>query len=510
MKLSRYTLKNIISDNVSVPDEEIFELPEKVLQFGTGVLLRGLPDYFIDAANKVGVFNGRIVVVKSTSKGDTTAFDKQDGLYTLCERGFQNGKKVEEDIICSAISRVLNAHDEWGEILKCARNGELKIIISNTTEVGIQLVKDDISKHPPASYPGKLLAFLYERFSYFKGSADSGFVIIPTELISENGKKLESIVLELAHLNSLEDEFIEWLENNNYFCNSLVDRIVTGMPEKKIKDELEYKLGYTDDLLIMSEIYSLWAIEGDQKIKNILSFAEADEGVAIEPNIDLHRELKLRLLNGTHTLTCGLAILSGFNTVQQAMEDENFSVFIEDLMRNEIAPSIPLETDSNIKQSFISKVLDRFRNPNINHHWISITLNYTSKIRLRCIPLLINHYKQSDSVPALFTLGFAAYLYFMKSVKRNNSEFFALVHDKEYLIEDPSAASFYDFWNKNSIEETVNEVLKDISIWGYDLSRLNGFEEAVNNNLNSIINKGMRANLEAYYFELFQKNNCLK
>ncbi len=139
MKLSRYNLKNITSEKVALPDEEIFDLPEKVLQFGTGVLLRGLPDYFIDAANKVGIFNGRIVVVKSTSKGDTTAFDKQDGLYTLCERGIQNGNKVEENIICSAISRVLNAQDEWSEILKCAHNEDLQIIISNTTEVGIHI-----------------------------------------------------------------------------------------------------------------------------------------------------------------------------------------------------------------------------------------------------------------------------------------------------------------------------------------------------------------------------------
>lgn len=189
MQLSRYTLKNITSEKVALPDEEMFELPEKVLQFGTGILLRGLPDYFIDAANKSGIFNGRIVVVKSTSKGDTAAFDKQDGLYTLCERGIEDGKKVEENIICSAINRVLNANEEWSEILKCARNQDLQVIISNTTEVGIQLVKDDIHKHPPVSYPGKLLSFLYERFKAFNGSKESGFVIIPTELISENGKK---------------------------------------------------------------------------------------------------------------------------------------------------------------------------------------------------------------------------------------------------------------------------------------------------------------------------------
>ncbi|MGN6602784.1 MAG: tagaturonate reductase [Ginsengibacter sp.] len=499
MKLSRYTLKNIPLGKVSLPDEEMFELPEKVLQFGTGILLRGLPDYFIDAANKVGIFNGRIVVVKSTSKGDTAAFDKQDGLYTLCERGIQDGKKVEENIVCSAISRVLNANDEWSEILKCAHNQELQIIISNTTEVGIQLVKDDIHKHPPISYPGKLLSFLYERFKAFKGSKESGLVIIPTELISENGKKLESIVLELAHLNSLEDEFIEWLENSNSFCSSLVDRIVTGMPSKEIRNEIESELGYSDDLLTMSEVYSLWAIEGDEKIREILSFADADEGVVIEPDIDQHRELKLRLLNGTHTLTCGIAYLAGFDTVEHAMENESFSSLIERLMRNEIALAIPYEIEESKKQAFISKVLDRFRNPHIEHQWKSITFNYSSKMKMRCIPLLMNHYQQSENVPQLFAFGFAAYLYFMKPVKQNGKEFYGEANGKEYLIEDPAAEKFYLFWNNRDTEDVVNEVLKDISFWGHDLSQLKGFNDAVSNYLKSIIENGMKAELEAFH-----------
>ena len=61
MILSRYTVKNISNPSIAVPDEAMFELPEKVLQFGTGVLLRGLPDYFIDKANRQGIFNGRVV-----------------------------------------------------------------------------------------------------------------------------------------------------------------------------------------------------------------------------------------------------------------------------------------------------------------------------------------------------------------------------------------------------------------------------------------------------------------
>ncbi len=153
MLLSKYNLRNISTTEISVPDATLFDLPEKVLQFGTGVLLRGLPDYFIDKANKQGVFNGRIVVVKSTDGGDAGAFEKQDGLYTICVRGVENGKKYEEDIINSSISRVLSAKSEWNKVLECAHNPQLKVIISNTTEVGIQLVHDDIRVHPPVSYP---------------------------------------------------------------------------------------------------------------------------------------------------------------------------------------------------------------------------------------------------------------------------------------------------------------------------------------------------------------------
>src|SRR5436190_19644050 len=140
MKLSKRTIKEISPKiGLVIPGEKLFALPEKVLQFGTGVLLRGLPDYFIDKANRQGVFNGRIVMVKSTAGGGADVFDEQDGLYTLCVKGIEKGVTVEENIIHSAISRVLSAASQWKEILHCAANPEMQLIISNTTEVGIVL-----------------------------------------------------------------------------------------------------------------------------------------------------------------------------------------------------------------------------------------------------------------------------------------------------------------------------------------------------------------------------------
>jgi tagaturonate reductase len=497
MILSRYTLKNITSEQVAIPDEAIFELPEKVLQFGTGVLLRGLPDYFIDKANREGIFNGRIVVVKSTSHGDTSAFEKQDGLYTLCVRGIQNGEKVEENIINASISRVLNAAEEWEEILACAHNQSMQVIISNTTEVGIQLVNDDIRRHPPVSFPGKLLAFLYERFHAFGGSERSGMVIVPTELIPDNGKKLEAIVLELAHLNGLEDTFIEWLENSNYFCNSLVDRIVPGKPDQSWQQELEREVGYTDGLMTMSEVYRLWAIEGNDHIKDVLTFAQADEGVIIAPNIDLYRELKLRLLNGTHTLSCGLAFLAGCETVKDAMDSEVTSAFISQLMQDELAPAIPYTVALEKAHAFGSQVLDRFRNPHIKHFWLSITMQYSSKMKMRCVPILLRHYEQTQTVPELFALGFAAYLRFMKVVSQKEGKYYGELNEQLYLITDDQAALFFKRWQTLTPEALVTEVLTDVSFWGAELNTLPGFQQAVLEKLHLILNSGMKEAIES-------------
>lgn len=475
MQLSKKTLPSIHNNAVAKPSDAMLALPEKVLQFGTGVLLRGLPDYFIDKANRQGLFNGRVVVVKSTESGDAGVFDRQDGLYTLCVRGIEDGRKVEENIISSAISRVLSARDQWQEILALARKPEMQIVISNTTEVGIQLVdNDDIRRQPPVSFPGKLLAFLYERYKAFGGSPESGMVIVPTELIVDNGKKLAAIVKELAQIAGLEANFLLWMETHCHFCSSLVDRIVPGKPDAASLQQLTRDLGYTDDLLAISEVYRLWAIEGNEKVRGILSFAGADEGVIIQPDIEIYRELKLRLLNGTHTLSCGLAYLAGFGTVKQAMDDAAFSAFVTDLMLKELAPAIPYDVSLSPARDFGVRVLDRFRNPHLQHQWISITMQYSSKMKSRDIPILLRHYQQHGTPPSRFALGFAAYLLFMKG--------------GSYTITDDKAAHFAELWKKP--ETVVNAALKDKSLWGADLTKLSGFEEAVKNNLDSLINKG--------------------
>lgn len=479
MNLSKQILDQITSNLVIKPSINTFDLPERVLQFGTGVLLRGLPDYFINKANMAGIFNGRVVVVKSTDKGDTSSFDQQNNLYTICVRGFVSGTPVEENVISSAISRVLSAQKDWEKILACAENPELKIIISNTTESGIELSKEDINQAPPKSFPAKLLAFLYHRFKMIADRRFSGMVIIPTELIPDNGKKLFEIVLELAAFNKLEPHFVTWLKDENHFCNSLVDRIVPGKPAPEILEAIEHELGYKDDLLICAEPYNLWAIEAPEKVKETLSFYKIGEGVVIEENIDKYRELKLRLLNGTHSFCCGLAFLSGFKTVREAMEDRFFTRYIEGLLFDEIAPAIPYAITEEEKRRFGHQVLDRFRNPTIDHQWLSISSNYTAKMKMRNKDLILNYYKLFDKVPQHFATGFAAYLQFMKPVSVEETSFYGKLKGDSYLINDTQAKYFYDLWKNHPAEEAVRVVLQNRDLWDYDLDSLPGFREAI-------------------------------
>ena len=472
----KFILEKSLSSAFSVPDPSVFGLPEKVLQFGTGVLLRGLPDFYIDKANKQNIFNGRIVVVKSTG-GDVDEFKLQDGLYTQCIRGIVDGKTVEEYIINASISKVLSAQKNWNDIMQYAESANMQIIISNTTEIGIELkADDDIHAAPPESFPAKLLAFLYKRFQHFDGSNESGMVIVATELIVDNGSKLKEIVLKLAEINNLSNAFVEWIHSANDFCNSLVDRIVPGSLKKQDQLEFEKKVGYTDALTIMSEPYSLWAIESSsERTKELLSFYATDETVIITPDINKYRELKLRLLNATHTFSCALSYLSGFDLVYESMREDTINKFIRQLMLQEIVPCIIDNTISTEEaETFANNVIDRFSNQFIEHKWLSISMNYTAKMKMRCVPLFLDYYAKTGKIPSYMCTGFAAYILFTKPVEFTNGVYYGKAHEKKYKIEDNNAAVFYELWQHTSADMVAQKILSDESLWGTDLTTIPG------------------------------------
>ena len=401
----------------------IFPSTEKVIQFGTGVLLRGLPDYFIHRANQQKIFNGSVVIIKSTSNGGVEEFTEQDALFTHCVRGVYNGENIDEHFINTSVSRVLAAGSDWDQIIELATSASIEIIISNTTEAGMVLnASDQINNVVPESFPGKLLALLFERWKHFNGDINKGWVILPTELMPDNGILLKSLVNQLAGILSLPAAFIQWMNEANDFCNTLVDRIVPGMVSDSEIETLENQLGYKDNLLITSEPFALWAIETNKSSTiEKLSFAKTDDSICIAPSIVKFRELKLRLLNGTHTFSCAVALLAGFDTVIEAMLDKDFKAFIQHLTHQELVPCVLSESISKEEAiQFSDKVLERFANPYIEHKWTSIAMNFEEKMKMRN-GYLMEAYAVNNTIPAKYmTIGFAAFVVYMEQANQKS------------------------------------------------------------------------------------------
>jgi tagaturonate reductase len=219
----------------------------------------------------------------------------------------------------------------------------------------------------------------------------------------------------------------------------------------------------------------------------------------IAEDINLFRELKLRLLNGTHTLSCGVAFLSGISTVKDAMDDLQMGGFISSLMQNEIASSIPYKVTAGQTTEFSVNCLDRFRNPFIEHQWLSISTQYSSKIKMRVVPVLLQYYILHNSVPEKMALGFAAYICFMKAVKEEDGKYYGSLNGNYYQINDAKALYFYEKWQTVQPALMAASVLRDTSLWGHDLSSLPGFAGAVQEKINEIEETGMAAVLDTQH-----------
>ncbi len=449
--------------------------PERILQFGTGVLLRGLCDYVIDAGNRQGVYDGSVVMVKSTASGSIDTFVRQGCQYTLCMRGQLARQTVDEAVRISSISRVVEAQKDWNALLELAESPDLEVVISNTTEMGLRLdPADDITASPPASFPAKLLALLYRRYQAFGNEASKGWVILPTELVQNNGEVLRELVTTLATKSQLPADFLDWLDRANHFCNTLVDRIVPGRPDAKIHAQLTQRLGYDDELLIVSEPYLLWAIAGDERVAARLGFARALPGVVVQSDIEAFRTLKLYLLNGLHTATCALAHLAGFDTVFAATQDPEFRRLLEQILFHELLPALPASVDEGQARAFAAQVLDRFSNPFLAHHWLDISFQYTTKWLHRCQPLLENYYAKFGHYPAGLLLGMAAFFRFARVEGQNAAGFYGIANGQTYPLRDELGPIWQVHYALPTVAETVNAALEDVALWGGQPIRLPG------------------------------------
>ena len=456
--------------------------PIKVIQFGAGNFLRAFCDAMIQGANQEYNFNGNVAIVEYMGAELVKQINKQNGLYQLVLQGLLDGKPTRETQIIDSISLAINPDQDYVQFLALAAEPDVRYVISNTTEAGIVFdANDDVLAKPAKSFPAKLTQLLFARYQWTKGAPDKGFIILPCELIEDNGIILKQICLQYAKLWKLEDGFINWLATANYFCSTLVDRIVTGYP--KNDDTLLNSLPYADKLVVVAEPYYSWIISGADAIKNELIFNQAQFNVKLVADLAPYRQLKVRLLNAVHTALVPVAYLLGIDEVRLATEDKLIGQFLTKLIENEIIPTLAV-TEVEAKQ-FASEVMQRFANPYIVHLLMSIALNSVSKFVARDLPIIKDYQQKFNQAPDALSLALAALLVFYRG-KRGN-EIIGLNDNSEIL----------DFcqqvWSSNelTIEQKVQKLLQNSLLWGEDLSRNVQLMNAVSAQVEIIVNQGM-------------------
>ncbi len=421
----------------NIADYKKVSRPVKVLQFGEGGFLRGFIDWMIKKMNNKGVFNSNVVVVQPIENGLCDKLNSQNGLYTHIIRGSEGCETTLIDVIDSCI----NPFEDFEKYLKLAENPELRFIVSNTTEAGIEFDENDKNDGSiPKTFPAKLTLLMKRRFE--KGL--DGFIFLPCELIDRNGDKLKEAVLKYASLWELGDAFTDFIKNENVFCNTLVDRINTGYP----KDE-KIDLPYNDGMLNTSEFFHLFVIETDYDLLSEMPFDKADLNVIVTKDaLERYRTRKVRILNGSHTSIVPYALLMGLETVGDCMESQTVKGFLERCLFDEIIPTLDLPVEE--LKSYAESVLIRFSNPYIKHYLSSIALNSVSKFCVRVLPSIKEYKVRFNNYPENLVFGFSKLIEFYKEGTPNDS--------KEVI--------------KAIKEGSLDEILKNTSLWGEDLSEM--------------------------------------
>lgn len=466
---------------------------ERVIQFGEGNFLRGFVDWMVHRANKADIFNGSVVVVQPIEHGLVAKLNEQDGLFTMISRGLVNGEEVVEEEVITSISRGLLAVGEWDKVLECAADPNIDILVSNTTEAGITYsASDRLEQTPPASFPGKVTAYLYHRFKTFDGAADKGMLLLPCELIDRNGDNLKAIVLRLAKEWELGDDFINWVETANIFANTLVDRIVTGYPGKEEASKLGDKYGYQDELVNTAEIFHLWVIEAPAGTEARFPIHEAGLEVKWVEDMTAYRTRKVRILNGGHTSTVALAYLSGFDYVKPAVNDDAIGEYLNSVIFDEIIPTCDM--DAAELKVFADQVIERFKNPYIQHRWLDISLNSISKYNARVLPSLLPYLEKGEE-PALLSFSLATLISLYRGIKLTDEGLVCKRDDNEYLIRDDRSILefFHALWQSadDNYTAVAEQVLSQVEFWGEDLTKYGNFVTKIAEHLKTIDSEGM-------------------
>ncbi|NBW33856.1 MAG: tagaturonate reductase [Cytophagia bacterium] len=473
--------KNIHHELPAISTLERKQYPVKILQFGSGNFLRAFIDWMVQEANDKLDFNAGVSIVQSVSRDKK--LEEQQGLYTVLVKGLHKGQYLQQQYRIDCVQRIVQPQDNFSAFLDEAINTDLQFIVSNTTEAGIVFNEQDKQLDTLAlTFPGKLTQLLYHRF---KSKLTGRIVVLPCELIEKNGEVLKRCVETYAKHWQLPADFIEWINTEIVFCNTLVDRIVPGAP-KTAHEAIWKALGYKDELMVMAEWFHLLAIEAPDWVKEALPWDKAGINVIFTKDLDLYRNRKVKILNGAHSAMACVGFLAGIPTVREAMEHKEVSDYIRKLVYKEIIPV--LAGDKKELEAYAEEVFARFMNPSIEHALLSITLNSFGKFKVRLLPTLLAHTTANGYIPSRLAYAFAALFFFYRGLKSGKE---IQINDDPMIVEAVKEAWRKASFNPEGIQALCATLLARADWWGSDLSSIPHLAEQTGKYLYAIDQHGI-------------------
>ncbi|HEM6800907.1 TPA: mannitol dehydrogenase family protein [Citrobacter koseri] len=458
-----------LPEGVLTPRYDRQQLQTRIVHFGFGAFHRAhqalLTDRVLNAQGgdwgicEISLFSGDRLM---------SQLREQNHLYTVLEKG-ANGNQA---IIVGAVKECLNAKlDSLATIIEKFCEPQVAIVSLTITEKGYCIDPAtgslDVSnpriihdmQHPtePHSAPGILVEALHRR----RERGLSPFTVLSCDNIPDNGHVVKNAVLGMAEKRAA--ELAAWIQQHVSFPGTMVDRIVPAATEESL-DEITRELGVADPCAISCEPFIQWVIE-DNFVAGRPQWEVA--GVQMVDDVLPWEQMKLRMLNGSHSFLAYLGYLAGFQHISDCMQDSAFREAAYRLMMNEQAPTLRI---TNVDLSrYAASLIERFANPALKHRTWQIAMDGSQKLPQRMLEGIREHLARGSDWP-LLALGVAGWMRYVSGVDDAGATI---------DIRDPLSEKIRLLVESSSDAERVSALLSLQEVFGTDLVKNPLFVQAI-------------------------------
>lgn len=468
---------------VQPPQYDRTQLRSRIVHFGFGAFHRAHQALLTNRVLNVQGGDWGICEI-SLFSGDVlmSQLREQNHLYTVLEKGADGN----QPIIIGAVNECLNAKlDSLPAIIEKFCEPQVAIVSLTITEKGycIDPASGKLDLHQPRiehdlqhpSEPHSAPGILVEALSRRRERGLSPFTVLSCDNIPDNGHVVKNAVLGMAQTRS--PELAQWIAEHVSFPATMVDRIVPAATDESLT-EISDVLGVFDPCAISCEPFIQWVIE-DNFVAGRPEWEVA--GVQMVQDVQPWEQMKLRMLNGSHSFLAYLGYLAGFAHINDCMQDEAFRTAVRHLMLEEQAPTLRI-TGVDLT-AYADSLIERFSNPALKHRTWQIAMDGSQKLPQRMLDGIRVHLQRETPWP-LLALGIAGWMRYVSGVDDAG---------QRIDIRDPLADKIHAIVETSTVEERVTALLTLKEIFGSDLPLNPTFVDTVNRAWQTLTTEGAHA-----------------